>query len=211
MFDKEFENPYTYESRIKNGIEILKKWHPEKYKSISKGLGKYNTAVLGSIDEKIINSSGLDTKEQIVNLINHYSSKKINLKQSPHTLKQKTIYRIKKWNPDNYEDILEKLSDKEIEKLSKVDDAIISTYGISSVEQIRICIKLNEKPKTHGQKISFYNGKMQEFLYNTFISYRKIKDQSIDTDIDAENFDYEFFEELIENSINIYLKYHYKK
>jgi len=192
------------------GKELIQRWHPDKAEKYIKTIGEYNLAVLGSIKDDVVEKCGLDTPAQIAELINKYSSHKIEPKKDPAKQKVKSINLLKKWNPDNHEEIISELTDEELIKLSEVDDNLISAYGLNTVMDIKTCLKMNESGKTNGIKVDIYNGNYNEFLYNTFTSHRKIRDGKIDSEINVSNFDYEFFGELVENAIKIYMKYHNK-
>jgi hypothetical protein len=210
MFDKELENKYIFNTRVLAAKEYLKKWHPDNYDKFIKQLSEYHLAVLGSISKDVITKTGLDTYEQIVELINQYASDKILKNNSKEDKKKKGLVLIKNWNPDNYHDLLDYIDDDELIKLSEVNKDIISTYGLNTVMDIKTCIKKNETSKISNFNVDFYNGNYNEFLYNTFISFRKIHDNKIDTDINVKDFDYEFFGGLMENLIKTYIKYHKK-
>lgn len=210
MFDKELENKYVFNTRMLKGKELLKKWHPDKFEQFSVDLGEYNLAVLGSITSDVIDRTGLDTIEQIVELINKYSTKKIIKEETEEQLKYKGLVMLKRWNPDNYQDLLLELSDGDLIKLAKVDKSIISAYGLNTPLDIKTCIKKGEASKFNNLNVDFYNGNYNEFLYNTFISFRKIHDNQIDSDIDLNNFDFEFFGKLMEDLVKTYIIYHKK-
>lgn len=210
MFDEDLKNKYIFEDRCKKGQALLEKWHPNIYKKIIERIEPYNLAVLGSINPDVINADGLDTFEQIVNLINSYSTQKIEKKLTKKQLQDKGLFLIKKWNPDNYEDIIKELSDKEIMTLATADKKFVDFYGLDSVESIRICLKLSEKPKNSNQKIEFFEGTTNEFLYNTFISYMRMKHNIIITEIDADNFNYYFFDDLMDKMTDLFIN-HSKK
>jgi uncharacterized membrane-anchored protein len=210
MFDEELKNKYIFEERCKNGQALLEKWHPKLYKKIIERIEPYNLAVLGSINPDVINADGLDTFEQIVKLINSYSSQKIEKKPTKKQLQDKGLFLVKKWNPDTYEEMISKLSDKEIMSLATADKKIIDFYGLDSVESIRICLKLSEKPKNSNQKIEFFEGTTNEFLYNTFISYMRMKHNVIITEINADNFNYYFFDDLMDKMTDLFIN-HSKK
>lgn len=211
MFDKEFENTYVFNTRILKGKAIIEKWYtdPTRIAKFEQLLGDYNMAVLGSISDDVLSKCGLDTPAQVIELINKYSTKPIVFKPSDKQLKNKAITLLKKWNPDNYDDFVEQLSDADLITLASVDTDIISRYGLNTIMDIKTCIKVSESGK--NGVVDFYNGNYNEFLYNTFISHRKIRDNKIDTDISVDNFDSVFFGELMENSVSIYLKYHNKR
>jgi uncharacterized membrane-anchored protein len=210
LFDEELKNKYIFEERCKNGQALLEKWHPKIYKKIIERIEPYNLAVLGSINPDVIVAEGLDTFEQIVKLINSYSSQKIEKKPTKNQLQDKGLFLIKKWNPDNYEEILKELSEKEITALATVDKKLTDYYGLDSVESIRICLKLSEKPKNSNQKIEFFEGTTNEFLYNTFISYMRMKHNIIISEIDADNFNYYFFDDLMDKMTDLFIN-HSKK
>jgi hypothetical protein len=210
MFDDELKNKYIFEERCKIGQAILEKWHPKIYKKIIEKIEPYNLAILGSISQDVINADGLDTYEQIVKLINSYSSQKIEKKPTKKHLQDKGLFLIKKWNPDNYEEILKDLSEKDIIALATADKKYVDYYGLDNVESIRICIKLSEKPKNSNQKIEFFEGNTNEFLYNTFISYMRMKHNIINTEINADNFNYYFFDDLMDKMTDLYIN-HSKK
>lgn len=210
MFDKELENNYILNTRMLKGKDIIEKWFPTKYEKINNLLGDYNLAVLGSISDDVVSKTGLDTLEQLVELINHYSSKKILRKVDNTKLKNQALVLLKKWNPDNYHDLLSQLTDSDLIKLADVDDNVISCYGLNTIIDIKTCIKMNETKNISNISVDFYNGNYNEFLYNTFLSYRRIKKNTIDTDIELNNFDFEFFDFLMNNMIETYLTYHNK-
>lgn len=206
MFDKDLENKYVFDTRLLKGKQVLEKWHPTKYQKIMHYLGDYHVAILGSIDMDVITKDGLDTLTQIISLINKYTEKKIQPKVSNKERKERGITLIKKWNPDNYDELVVQLTDDELILLSQVSSDIISQYGLNTIMDIKLCIKLNETKKSGGSiKVDVYNGNLNEFLYNTFISHRKICSNTIDTGIDVNNFNYELFGELMNNCINTYL------
>jgi uncharacterized membrane-anchored protein len=210
IFDDELKNKYIFQERCEKGKELLEKWHPKIYKKIIERIEPYNLAVLGSISIDVINAEGLDTFEQIVKLINSYSSQPIVEKPTKNQLQTKSLYLIKKWNPDSYEDILNKLTDKELVSLATADKKIIEYYGLDSVESIRICIKLSEKSKNSNQKVEFFDGNTNEFLYNTFISYMRMKHNLVITEINIDNFDYYFFDDLLDKMTDLFIN-HSKK
>jgi uncharacterized membrane-anchored protein len=210
FFDDELKNKYIFEERCKKGQVLLEKWHPKIYKKIIERIEPYNLAVLGSINPDVINSDGIDTFEQIVKLINSYSSQKIEKKPSKKQLQDKGLYLIKKWNPDNYEEILKELSEKEIMALATADKKHIDFYGLDSVDSIRICLKLSEKSKNSNQKIEFFEGNTNEFLYNTFISYMRMKHNIIISEINTDNFNYYFFDDLMDKMTDLFIN-HSKK
>ncbi len=211
MFDKEFENSYILNTRIAKGKAIIEKWHPTSAHKFYKILDSYHLAVLGSIADDVINKCGMDTPAQVVEIINKYSTKKIEFKKSNKALKTKAITLLKKWNPDNYDDISNALTDDELILLANVDSNIISAYGLNTIMDVKLCIKMNESSKSGiGNVVEFYNGNYNEFLYNTFISHRKIISNTIDSDITIESFDYEFFGKLMNNMVDVYMAYHKK-
>lgn len=209
MFDKELENKYIFETRVNKAKELLKSWHPDKFDKLIKMISVYHLAVLGSINDDVITKTGLDTYKQIVDLINQYTSKKILKKKDNEALKNKALFLLKKWNPDNYTDLLLELSDNDLIKLAQVEEDIIGYYGLNTIMDIKSCIKKSEN-KNSNINIDFYNGNYNEFLYNTFISYRRMKDNKIDTEITVDNFNFEFFDKLMENLVDTYMIYHNK-
>jgi hypothetical protein len=210
MFEEELKNKYILENRMLKGKEIVNTWFPNNQEKINKLLGTYNLAILGSITDDVVSSCGLDTLEQLVELINKYSSKKIIKKTDIEKTKHKALILLKKWNPDNYDGFLHELTDQDLFKLGNCPDNIISAYGLNTLNDIKTCILLSENKSDNNMSIDFYNGNYNEFLFNTFISYRKIKQNEIDTDINVQDFDFEFFNKLMDNAIETYLL-HIKK
>ena len=143
-------------------------------------------------------------------MINSYSSQPIFPKLSKTQLQNKGLFLIKKWNPDNYEDILTQLTDNELIALATAEKKHIDYYGLDSAESIRICIKLSETSKNKQQKIEFFDGNTNEFLYNTFISYMRMKHNIIITEIDVNNFNYYFFDDLMDKITDLFIN-HSKK